>query len=306
MDSMEESKYRCERCGYSSNTKAHMITHLNRKFKCEPVHNNISTDDLLSTICPERDGNFSCEFCNKKFALKRYLSQHKQKCKKASSHTNDAAESVTINNITNNNNNITNNITNVTNNNVTNVTNIVHNHIMLMPFGQEDLDFLFEDKFKQIMKKCIADPMKGVQHIIKLVHFNPQKPEYQNICIPNISRSHALCYDGQGWVISDKDEMMKKLVDGCANTMYTFVNENNAILSQRALDTFDKFDEKHDHEDEDMMTALQRDAVRTIINNQDNVGVRERARREQRRIKKMRGAGAGTGADSDTSIPFVE
>ncbi len=289
---MTDKMFRCKRCGYSTETKCNLISHLNRKYKCECIHENIDRICLLDELKRTYPDNTKCRYCNKDFSFKTSMYRHMKTCKlntenQGASSSQAQAQapgsesgSVTINNITNNTNN-TNNIDNST----TNIDNSVHihnhNHIIVAPFGTEDLDFLFEGKYRSIMRKCVAEPMKGVQHIIKLVHFNTEKPEYQNVCIPNVSRPHALIYDGTLWILNDREEIVKKLINTSASSMYAFVDENKN-LPARVLRVFDEFDIKRDEEDPEMMAQLIKEAERTIMNNQDEMGVRAKARQERR------------------------
>ena len=282
----EDNVYKCKRCGYSSAQKGNVITHLKRKRVCSPTVSDIPVDELLKEFVNVRSGEFVCEWCNERYAYNNSLLRHVRKCsarlQQQQEDDNGDGSAQHINNITN----IT---TNNNNQNNINIQNNIHNHnhYMIVPFGSEDTEFLFEDRFRKIMAKCVAEPMKGVQHIIKLVHFNQDRPEYQNICIPNISRPHALCYDGTSWTISNKDDVLKKIVQDSASTMYAFVDERSKELSKKTLETFDIFDCKRDNDDPVLLEALQKEAEITIINNQDEVGVRDKARKHKRERKQL-------------------
>lgn len=280
---MDDQVFNCERCGYSTNIKCNLIEHLKRKKECDPVVSNVARDVLLARLKPPpKTGVHKCTNCDKAFNHASSMYRHRRSCQGDAGSTQSSSSATNIQII---NNNTTNNITN----------NIeIHNHLVLIPFGQEldGLDYLFQGRYKQIMAKCIAEPSKGVQHIIRMVHFNKDRPEYQNVCIPNISRSHAMCYDGANWVMKDKDAVLEKLVDASATVMYTFVNEYEAELPRHALESYERFDEKRDYDDPTLLGALRKDAERTIINHQDDVGVREKVRQSRRRERPGTMAGA--------------
>ena len=104
--------------------------------------------------------------------------------------------------------------------------------------------------------------------------------------MPNVSRSYLLCFNGSGWILKSKEDVLKQLVQNSASIMYAFVDEHrdSNTLSPHIMAKFDKFDEKRDNEDVVMLGQLHKDAELTIMNNQDNVGVRERAKQFKRMI----------------------
>ena len=91
--------YKCIRCGYETNHKSKMTSHLNRKTVCKPLLNDIILDDykemilncnphfipqkssLMNDLSDEEDN--ICEFCEKKYSSKKNLWRHlKYNCKK--------------------------------------------------------------------------------------------------------------------------------------------------------------------------------------------------------------------------------
>ena len=101
-------QYTCFRCGYLTNQKNHMITHLNRKNVCEPILRDIELNEYSKDILGRRkfietvenpdfapfcstdapfcstDAPFCsifCEHCKKSYKYKRNLSKHLKTCK---------------------------------------------------------------------------------------------------------------------------------------------------------------------------------------------------------------------------------
>ena len=79
------------------------------------------------------------------------------------------------------------NSNNTTNNNVNNGTindnKVITNNIKIIKFGHEDLgEILSEKEILNILNKKYL----SIEESIKAVHFNKNRPEYQNVCITNL------------------------------------------------------------------------------------------------------------------------
>ena len=108
-----------------------------------------------------------------------------------------------INNISNSNNNITNNTTN--NTNTTNTNNVV---FQLVNYGKEDLDKIdVKDFFNTIVKNNKICGVKIPEEILKLIHFNSNYPELNNIYISDINREKCMIYDDGMWKLSPDDKI---------------------------------------------------------------------------------------------------
>jgi len=55
---------------------------------------------------------------------------------------------------------------------------------------------------------CVKQP-DGVRHLIEKIHFNPMKPENQNLTITNLTDKYMMIYDGTQWKKVLKDELNK-------------------------------------------------------------------------------------------------
>jgi hypothetical protein len=52
----------------------------------------------------------------------------------------------------------------------------------------------------------------SIPQLIGDTHFNPNKPENHNIYISNISKGHAMVWDGSKWVVKDQTEVVDNLI----------------------------------------------------------------------------------------------
>ena len=76
--------YHCDRCGYSTNDKSNFMKHLNKKYICEPLLNEIDIKELIKKATfKEEDPNkiYECYTCNAKFRSRQGRYKHSKTCK---------------------------------------------------------------------------------------------------------------------------------------------------------------------------------------------------------------------------------
>ena len=80
--------FECQRCGVTMNRKNNFLRHLQRKFVCKPIKQNISIEILLEQFKKTHltkkniEKKYSCDLCDSSFTRKNNLKQHKEKyCK---------------------------------------------------------------------------------------------------------------------------------------------------------------------------------------------------------------------------------
>lgn len=111
------------------------------------------------------------------------------------------------------------------NNVVINVNNL---QINLIDFGKEDKTFLTTNQIKTIMKAGF----NGVVKLIELIHFNLNKPEYNNIYISskkNLNRS-IMVYENGKWNLRDKS-----YITNLRDAGISFIEEQYEDLKERGL-----------------------------------------------------------------------
>ena len=167
-------------------------------------HNKIKHTDLVISIKQNnKECNFSCNLCNKKFTRNNNLKYHKNNtCKIKNTEINkinileDKIEQLEnkINNISNNTlNNISNNNSNVNNGTV---------NIYINKTGTENVLELNESEKNEIFNKELS----GIVSFIKFINFNERLPNNHSFCTKSLEGKYLLSYNTE----EEKIESVRK------------------------------------------------------------------------------------------------
>ena len=89
------------------------------------------------------------------------------------------------------------------------ITNNIQNNIKLLAYKNTDVSSLTD---KDILS-CMNHSNMCVPHLIKMIHFNPDKPENHNIYISNLKNGYVMMYDGNKWDTKNRDEIITDIID---------------------------------------------------------------------------------------------
>ena len=89
------------------------------------------------------------------------------------------------------------------------ITNNIQNNIKLLSYKDTDVSSLTD---KDILK-CLNHSNMCVPHLIKMIHFDPKKPENHNIYISNLKNGYVMTYDGDKWETKNRDEVITDIID---------------------------------------------------------------------------------------------
>jgi len=202
-----------------------------------------------------------------------------------------------LNNINNNTTNNTNNNTinntnnNTINNTINNTTNNNNNiNLTFVKFEHENISELLTNKE---MFKIINKARSSVKESVKLVHFNDERPEYvdkeniyfslstyklnkkilkiilfneyKNIFITNMKDDLAYVFNGDKFVATFKNYVLKTLFDNHISNIDSFINENN-IDENKHKYLFKFINESND---EEYKTYLLNELKQFVYNNSD-------------------------------------
>ena len=89
------------------------------------------------------------------------------------------------------------------------ITTNIQNNIKVLAYKNTDISHLTNKDFLF----CFNRSNMCIPSLIKKIHFNPEKPENHNVYISNIKNNFVMFYDGDKWVIKDRDESIQDLID---------------------------------------------------------------------------------------------
>jgi hypothetical protein len=172
-------KYKCYRCGYKSMQKIDIKKHLNKKKSCDPIFMDVSIEEALNLL-NEKDKDALNDFIMKILEDKN---KEIEELKKQLEEKNNNTE--------------TNNTINGDNGVIDYSTNYNIN-IQVNSYDKTDYSVI-KDKIKTcILKDGSVDEVK----LVKLLHFNKEYPENQNVKLENTKTNKILTYDGENFVSS--------------------------------------------------------------------------------------------------------
>jgi hypothetical protein len=221
-------KHLCSKCGKTFIRKSYLLKHINRKFPC--------TKYVQESI-------LNCQCCNKPFKHKSSLSRHINVCGNT-----DIVDNRSVNTYIDkraiNNNNLN-----------------VDGDVKVVKFGNENLSYISDDLFKQILGRGF----RAVSEFIEHSHFNKKHPENHNIYIANIRDEYIVIYDGDKWTINRRDEIMEDIIYAKSDLLYKKFKELVGQMNQSDIDRFMRF--MHQRDDDQTMNRLKDEITLQLYNN---------------------------------------
>ena len=245
--------YQCQKCQKYFDHKTKYTKHLERKKDCitndyvQKINNVIT---LNGSEINDDDGKYCCLICNKKFSFSQSLSRHKK------THNNDNDKNVIISKseideikkliitqterikyfeemaITSklkSSNNFINSAIMVNNGLINNGT---INNTVLLQFGKESVYDLNRDEIK-----TIENSNTPYKQIIETFHFNPNRPQTQNIKCFNVNGKYLEIYDGKNWIKIPLDDLLLEL--------YNNHTDNLSEIAKMDPETEDEYNSKN-------------------------------------------------------------
>ena len=170
----------------------------------EPKYEDYSDESSEDEKC------YKCEYCKKKFSHSQSLNRHvKNRCKVKKENEKEKDEmnkvvAVLNKQLEDQKQQISELIkkTGNTTNNITYQQNNVSNNFKLLGYRNTDISHLSDKDF-----------ISCIPHLIKKIHFDPEKPENHNIYISNIKNNYAMTYDGDKWNLSNRDDIINDILE---------------------------------------------------------------------------------------------
>lgn len=251
---MDETKYACKRCGYTTPIKSVFIKHLKRKMPCDPIFCNLPNKLLLEAYMrPPIEKKYQCPHCDKTYAQSQGRSRHVSKCPKRDqapppdtsaimkqlqalqeemrqlkAQKSSAKEhSIVINNHYNN--------------STTNTTNTTTNNMQLNSFGNENLKHLLDNK--DFMNSVFINQPSSYKKLVKAMYFDQNHPENMTVRKKNIKLPYLQTFTSEvGWETKPEKEVIEDVVNASKNLIDEHVsdNEDQLINMLRNTDLFDR------------------------------------------------------------------
>ena len=328
--------YKCIRCGYDTTDKAKIKLHLNRKFMCKPILNNVSLDlykerilngeeinlganliesSMSNTIKPQNylfittkktteipqktteilypstkktqlntiKNSNKCKFCEKDFSRKDALNRHLKTCKEKKEDDEDKANLLNLVDMLNEQlqeqreqlkeqrnefkeelNKRDEQITQLIKKAGVNIgTQNIQNNIKLVAYKDTDLSHLTDKDYLQ----CLNRSNMVIPNLIKRIHFNPKKPENQNIYISNIKNKYVMIYDGGKWNLHNREDTIDDLIDTNEIVIEQKLEEwmENGKEYPEIMKKFNRYLEKK--EKDDVKNAIKEEIKLILFNN---------------------------------------
>ena len=221
----------CYRCENDFKQRWRLDRHLKRKKLCPKLDKQqITPENAEKRIFDAgkriETQKIKCTYCNREFKRKWDLNRHLKTCKirkeldekkkdkeeikflkkKVELYEKNHENQIKTNLITNNNTN-----TNCHNTNMTNSNNTVN--ITVNDYGQENINYLKDSKYKRLINKILGNGMHGLQQYIKYKYCNPEAPENLTIKYTNERSNKLKVRKNNSWKTRNKNEVMDELYD---------------------------------------------------------------------------------------------
>jgi hypothetical protein len=152
----------------------------------------------------------------------------------------------------------------VTQNVSNNVTNITNNTIIINNLGNEDISHITRNQMIRLLRMNKECPVE----MIKMIHFNTEKPENHNIYKPNFKDKYVKYCENNIWKIGD----LMKIVTELYLSKMDIAEEKFEELKQFLEDSKkNRFQELLDNREEPEIMGGILERIKEILYNEKNV-----------------------------------
>jgi hypothetical protein len=158
--------------------------------------------------------DIKCQICGIKFKHRSSLHRHAKRCNIGN--LSQINNSISINN---------------------NIVNNVDGDVKVVKFGNENLSYISDDLYKQILGRGFTAICEFIGHS----HFNKEHPENHNIYISHIRDEFIVLYDGDKWTLNRKDETMEDIIYAKSDFLFNKFKELKHYMGQVEIEKFMRF-----------------------------------------------------------------
>lgn len=262
----------CNRCGYTTNRKQNLKSHLLRKNLCQPEINQIDRYDLLVLNgfdeeskmyekvtkntqnylqkSTKNDDNI-CSHCNKILSCYRSKWRHEKTCKQKKENDKiiliEERNKILQEQLDKRDEQINELLKllekQIKNNSKPNLNKgvinnakqqINNNNLTINNFGSENIDYITA----KVFYKLLNTPYNAIPKLIELKHFNPKHPENHNVKITNIHDKYAKIYKDKKWIIQHKTDVLETMIDNGFADLEEFKDLNEDEFTDKFMDKY--------------------------------------------------------------------
>ena len=282
--------YQCNMCLKEFNRKSNYDRHINRKFPCkiDNKSNTVSKSNKVSRKVSRKVSHsilnkkseskkynkssknhiFICPICDTEFNHKNNYYRHKKHyCKIKNENESDLLEKLekkekemkklkeTIQKIS-------------SEKKVVYNQTINNNFTILSHKQQPDLSHLTNSDYLKIMNRGF----NSVPKLIEAIHFNPDKPENQNVYIPNIKTKYAMVWNGNKWDLKDRSEIIDDMYEDNSNILIDKMEEFEGLELKELQEKLKKFKRFINQKENDKIKHRIKEEIKLLLyNNKDSV-----------------------------------
>ena len=290
----------CNRCGYTTNRKQNLRSHLLRKNLCNPEMNEMDRYDLLvlngfdkeskmyekvtqsNSKTSSKSNSFECKYCNKKYKYKQGKWKHEQNCNEKNKNDElsllkeqnkillekDKQQDKEIKKMMKLIEKLMMKSTNNTTNNNTNKGTINNNQQnIVFNFGKEEIEYIKSKDFLKLIQK----PLNAIPRLLELKHFHPKHPENHTVRKLNKHDKFMEIMKNNKWEIKDKNDVIFHLIDYLRSDIEMFKEENDRLFNNSLNKNYDIILESC--EDENNKQLNDKILITVINKSKDNIVV---------------------------------
>jgi len=145
--------------------------------------------------------------------------------------------------------------------------NNIQQNIKILAYNNTDVSHLTDNDYL----KCLKHSNFCIPHLIEKIHFNPKKPENHNIYISNLKNNYVMIYNGNKWMLNDRDESIQNLIDEKESIIEQKLEEwiENGEKYPDIMKKFNRYLEKK--ENDTVLNKIKSEIKLMLFNNRDIV-----------------------------------
>jgi len=145
--------------------------------------------------------------------------------------------------------------------------NNIQQNIKILAYNNTDVSHLTDNDYL----KCLKHSNFCIPHLIEKIHFNPKKPENHNIYISNLKNNYVMIYNGNKWMLNDREESIQNIIDEKESIIEQKLEEwiENGKKYPDIMKKFNRYLEKK--ENDTVLNKIKGEIKLMLFNNRDIV-----------------------------------